>query len=211
MEKLAIISCSGSKIPGGSILALPKSPLESILSAKAFAKLMMHRQDLANVLQEPSGPDLGNNDTNNRIDYLPVYNRYTGKVFSDSGLNHLGDPEIPNGIIVLSGLYGLLHIKDYIRFYNVSMTDELPSGIKVNTWWKRNGLGSIIHEYISAVEPNHIVDFLFSKYGYAATGWDENIEQSKITRFPIPRGFQAMSAVGLGLKNFIESRYPIIA
>lgn len=83
--------------------------------------------------------------------------------------------------MIISGLYGLLDAYDPIRIYNVKMSDTLPNGTKVKTWWKHRRLGAIVEEYIQSNNPTLVHDLLPGDYREALKPWPPKSLQ-KITK-----------------------------
>jgi len=51
------------------------------------------------------------------------------------------------------------------------MSETLPSGIRVYTWWKRHGLRPIVEEYVQSVRPEKVRDLLPDNYRKSLFPW----------------------------------------
>ena len=124
--KIILIPCSGSKVHGGQ--SNPQPPkLADGLSPAAFQKLASALQELEAILQDARSPfGFKNDDGENK--YLPAYQRYKGLIYAHSGISRLY-PAFKGRLVIVSALYGLLDGGDFIRDYDLSMKDTLPTGM----------------------------------------------------------------------------------
>ncbi len=135
--KLILISCSAKKAladnritrPPGWRTAFPRPRTSSLLSA---------RQELKAILQETSDHTLGIDEAGGNK-YQPAYQRYQGFIYLFSDFYHLF-PKFDGRVLIVSAMYGLLDAGDYLRNYNLCLADSLPTGLRVDTFWRQHGL-----------------------------------------------------------------------
>jgi cytoplasmic iron level regulating protein YaaA (DUF328/UPF0246 family) len=166
--KLILISCSGKKAPGGQPDPRP-SRLAEALSPETYRKLLEARQELDSMLRGAPERGLGI-DPAGENRYEPAYQRYQGIVYLFSDFYHLY-PKFSGRVAIVTAMYGLLEGGDYIRNYNLRMNDSLPSGIRVDTFWRRHGLRHILMEYISRAGADEVHDLLPEKYHAVIRPW----------------------------------------
>lgn len=204
MTSLAIISCSNSKKSGGEAGEYPKSVLADYLSHEKYQLLMKLRRQLATILDLEPGPDFGYAGEGGSIKFLPVHKRYSGKMFTLSGIKDMKASDVPECILVVSGLYGILHIHDYIRDYNLRMQATLPNGTRVLTWWKQRGLGSIVTDLIENFGLDELHDLLGKDYRKALSPWPSPQFADTYVEHSFSRGFQALNEMGDDLKTLMQ-------
>jgi cytoplasmic iron level regulating protein YaaA (DUF328/UPF0246 family) len=167
---IILIPCSGSKVHGGQSNSQP-SKLADRLSAAAFQTLMSARQDLEAILQDAqSSFGFKKNERENK--YLPAYQRYRGLIYAHSGISRLY-PAFKGHLVIVSALYGLLDGGDFIRDYDLSMKDTIPTRMKVYTFWRRHELRDILLELIDGEEAAEVHDLLSGNYREALQPWPE--------------------------------------
>ena len=176
--ELILIACSAKKRNGGSPKYSP-SQLEGYLSKATFQRLLTLRLELAQTKHQPAGPDLGGSIPATKLQYMPAYLRYSGIIYQRSNFAELF-PRVRNKkVLIISALYGILDAHDFIQMYDAVMTENLPGGMRIHTWWNRNALGAVLHEYIQKLKPDRIHDLLPDSYRKAlyplpARGFDES-------------------------------------
>jgi cytoplasmic iron level regulating protein YaaA (DUF328/UPF0246 family) len=140
--ELILVVCSNAKIKGGTP-GYKNSTLVNTISQKTYLKLLECRKELLKIseLKEVKpGPDLGFEGNQQDILYLPAFQRYDGLVYQRSNLRSLKNNGKNKQIIIVSALYGILDSADFIQNYELNMDEPLPSGTRVNTWWKNRHL-----------------------------------------------------------------------
>ncbi len=148
---------------------------------------MALRRDLAKELMLAPGRDLGFNETTSNISLLLAYERYRGIVYRRSRFAELYPKRrAPSEVIIISALYGVLTAADPIRNYELHMKDTLSTGTRVLTWWRRNGLGSILESVIRSLEPSKVVDLLSGSYREAVKPWPPEGLKNLVTSFNFP-------------------------
>jgi cytoplasmic iron level regulating protein YaaA (DUF328/UPF0246 family) len=182
--KLILISCSSKKAPGG-VADLPSSRLENYLSPASYRQLLTARKELITILQGSTDQNLGF-DKAGENKYQPAYQRYQGFVYLYSDFYRLF-PKFDGRVLIVSAMYGLLDGGDYLRNYNLRMNDCLPSGLRVETFWKQHGLRDILVEGICHSGPVEVHDLFPEKYRSAFSPWpDPIIADYKAYAFPAP-------------------------
>jgi cytoplasmic iron level regulating protein YaaA (DUF328/UPF0246 family) len=168
--EIILIACSGEKTDAGSIdFEMPR--IENYLAKTTYQNLLTIRQSLARIKMLPSDLDFGDKSYQLQVLYKPAYLRYSGIVFRQSNLIHLFPQVHDKIIIIISALYGVLDANDYIRKYNAQMSETLPNGTRLHTWWKNNGLGKIVEECIINLRPKCVHDLLPISYRSALDPW----------------------------------------
>jgi cytoplasmic iron level regulating protein YaaA (DUF328/UPF0246 family) len=155
--KLILISCSAKKAPGGQS-SHPPSRLKTSLSPATYRQLLSARQELKAILQETPDHAMGI-DKAGENKYQPAYQRYQGFIYLFSDFYHLF-PKFDGRVLIVSGMYGLLDAGDYLRNYNLRFMDSLPTGLRVDAFWKGHGLRDILVECISSAGADEVHDLL---------------------------------------------------
>ena len=161
-DRLILIACSHTKAPGGN-LATTFNPAEWIsplalrqreIDKRSYVYSLVNDAKLAdgferggNRKHQPAnrdlrhGPDLGGlNATGREGRYMPAWQRYGGRFYAalsdDAWANyHRHRDEI--GVLIMSGLYGLLEPDEEIQNYDVHLTDtDIDSGQSVSSMWQ---------------------------------------------------------------------------
>jgi len=125
---IILIPCCKRKVVGGD-RNYRTSRLAEFLGTTNLSHLMKARLSLGKQLKLQPGPDLGFQEEGN-VAYLPAYQRYSGVIYQGGNIFNLYK-QFGGRVIILSALYGLLDASDTIRNYDLSMTDTLPSGMRV--------------------------------------------------------------------------------
>jgi hypothetical protein len=172
---LIVIPCCAAKATGGANLAL-QDPLGASLSEAAYAQLCHARRSvLSGIRNSPDlltdafsknralveGPDFASDANSGR--YLPALERYTGNLYAVPGLRtklyaSLSDDNAPR-VLILSALYGPLHLLSQIQDYNLRM-DQAPARI-----WQKAYLPLLEH-YVSTQGIRSIVLLVGSMTAY---------------------------------------------
>lgn len=204
---LILLSCSGSKRPGGIHKYNNEMLITSILQSNTIMKLNALRQQMATYIGEKQGPDIGTSLRGNDIEYMPAFQRYSGIVFKKSDFVH-SYPKTKNlNVIIISAFYGILDAKEYIRDYNWQMGNKLPNGNHTKTWWKNNGLGEILLEIVDKLNPNRVYDFLFDKYRASIFPFYKGYDKRKIIRYESQQGFATLTYAGEELAKVFKKYY----
>jgi hypothetical protein len=165
---ILLIPCCKRKVIGGERNFKP-SVLADVLNPPTYSRLMKARIYLGEQLGLQPGPDLGFQNEGN-MDYLPAYQRYDGVVYRTGEVRqrYIG---FGGRLIILSALYGLLDASDTIRYYDLAMTDSLPTRTRIITFWQHLGLREIIEEYFHIWDPATLHDLLSENYRKALKPW----------------------------------------
>lgn len=97
------------------------------------------------------GPDLGGvKAKGDECSYLPAWKRYCGRTYAEVGdetwTKHLSDRKA--GVLIMSGLYGLIDAAEKIQDYDIHLSDTDTSGQSVKAMWAELYTDTIEH-YIS--------------------------------------------------------------
>lgn len=121
MGMLILIACCGKKRDGGTNEYCLTNNIVNRLDTEFAERLMSLRRELCREFKLVEGPDLGFEEIENEIRYMPAYQRYNGNLYSKishHSWNILN--ENPNlTLIIVSALYGLLNHNEQIRYYNL--------------------------------------------------------------------------------------------
>jgi cytoplasmic iron level regulating protein YaaA (DUF328/UPF0246 family) len=139
---------------------------------------MKARAELATLIGYSPGPDLGFDIHTTNLEYLPACLRYSGIIYRRSNLRDLYPKIKEKRITIISALYGLLDAEDDIRNYDLKMDESLPNGQRLYTWWKQQGLGEILCEYVRNLSPVKTHDILSGNYRKATSPWSRRISSS---------------------------------
>ncbi len=181
-----LLPCSGRKRDGGEIEYHPSS-LSNMLSPSTLDQLMSARRELAILVGERPGPDLGNNDVFSRIEFMPAYQRYAGTLYARSNLGELYS-SFNGRILIISALYGLLDSYDLIRKYELEMNRLMNPRFRLYAWWRTKKLGVIIGECLKTVCPSRIHDLLPIEYRKALDPWAHFAAELNINKFEAGKG-----------------------
>jgi cytoplasmic iron level regulating protein YaaA (DUF328/UPF0246 family) len=199
-----LLPCSGRKQEGGE-LDFRASDLSKILCRSTFDSLMASRRELAILVGERPGPDLGNPEIVNKIGFMPAYHRYSGTIYMKSNLEELYSG-FEGRILIISALYGLLDSNDLIRKYNLEMNRLMLPRYRLYAWWRTKRLGAILAECLRFFHPARIHDFLPIRYRKAldplasiATGLD-------VVRFEAGQGYSSDHRRAAEIKNIMSNK-----
>jgi len=141
-KKLLIIGCSSSKQPGGNLNSYTNYDFGELLENHRKLRLEYYKT-LFN-----SSPDYFEENlekyrkslTNNKI--LEAYKRYNGDFYTNDlrALYKRANEEYNFSILILSGLYGLLDFKDYIKDYHL----EIKKGGRTGNDWNNDDIENTI-------------------------------------------------------------------
>lgn len=139
---------------------------------------MRCRRELATLLNQAPGRDLGFEGQAPWIEYLPAYSRYQGKMYKRATFEECYSARASCEVVIISALYGMLDASDPIRWYELAMDHKLQTGGTVGMWWKDRGLGDIVAEFVRAYSPRETHDLLAISYRKVLGDWpptDTNI------------------------------------
>ncbi len=168
--ELILIACSQTKVKGGSADYTPPR-LKEYLSEETWNKLNHYRMELAKLIDEPAGPDIGYQSSPEKLPFLPAYSRYAGKVYQRSNFTELFPSAKDKIVLIVSAFYGILEAGNSIRYYDLKMTEPLPSGKRLSTWWNQKNLSLILEECILSIQPEVVHDLLPGDYRKALEKW----------------------------------------
>lgn len=202
--KLIIIACCKTKKSGGHP-AHKDSPLANMLGDSHFRKLMDTRRELASILNLTPGPDLGFDDQNGNIQFLPAYQRYDGIIYKRSDFENVYPQTKLQKVIIISALYGILDANEEIRNYELNMDFTLPIGRKVKTWWKNHGLGSILREIVCDNQFQVTHELLSKSYRKAIKPWPPSCVDRRIFQHEYPgQGIGSIWSRAKDLKHLLS-------
>jgi len=183
--KLIIIACCKTKKLRGNT-SYKSSPLAGYLSSSYFQQLMVARRELASILNLPPGPDLGFQYQFQSLEFMPAYRRYNGIIYKGSDFEKFYPQETPKKVIIISALYGILDASENIRNYELNMDFTLPIRRKVKTWWKNQGLGSIVRALVCKDAFQLVHDLLPKTYRDALRPWPPNCKNGNLIQYDYP-------------------------
>src|SRR3989304_7321142 len=143
-KDLFVICCSDTKNPYGESGYSDKKAAFNLI--QEYRKALLHKRaevlkmllPLKDVKKNPynyrliEGPDLNGDKTGG--EYLPAYQRYKGRFYMQISENTWDT--LKDNILIISGLYGLVHPQEQIQCYSLSI-DEHP---EVLATWQKDGL-----------------------------------------------------------------------
>lgn len=176
---LIIISCSGGKkkddgSPGCRWVR--KNSAACRLSREKAAALLACRRSLPGnypkKFHHKGEKDLGGN-REGTIPLMPAIERYTGKLYGeiDSSLwKRLKGMEDSMEVVIVSALYGLLSPWEAIRDYDLAMDEPYAERIQLWKWWRNQGLGEMLCEFVDRSGASTVHDFLGGPYRNISRG-----------------------------------------
>jgi hypothetical protein len=176
---LILAPCSDLKNRGGDSEYNLKNSVIEDLNSENGTKLLRLRKSVAIAFGEIPGPDLGFKVRKNEIKYIQAYRRYAGKLYSQIHENAWRKLfQTPNlKLLIVSALYGLVNAGELIRYYNRTMKDHIFPGRTLMTWWKQQGLSSIMVGYIVKNEVEKVHDFLSIDYSRAISDLSSSLKR----------------------------------
>jgi len=201
---LILLSCSGSKIFGGEIGVFKSFEISNYLDQNGYSKLINLRKIIAKQIGEANGEDIGYKEGDEKIELMPAYQRYSGKIFEVSNFSTIYRKTNNLKVILISAFYGILDASDPIRHYSWKMDNMLPMGIKTLTWWKNNGLGDLLLEIINNLNPKEIYNFLFDKYKAAIHTFIRKYPSDNIKTINTLPGYDSMKITGEKLSEIMK-------
>lgn len=177
MKSLILLPCSGTKQTGGSpeyagnktvLHALPKDQGDQLL--KLRQELFGYYKD---IVPGHETYRLNHSSSNfGDLKYMAAYERYSAqksRIYEQVRPNTwslLGASE-DICVLIISALYGVLQYDEPIQKYNRAMDKDRVRGLKLQTWWNKNGLPDIVKSFIVAHDIGPIYSFLSKPYAEA--------------------------------------------
>jgi len=164
---LIIITCSGRKRDGETPGCRWEEKISAInrLSHHKAKALLACRRSLAEKYHHKEGWDLGGSrDSNVRM--MPAYRRYDGNLYRriDSTLWENLERKDSVGVLIVSAMYGLLTPWEAIRKYDLAMEEAYAERYRLSRWWRNQGLGKMLAEFVEGSGASVVHDFLGGKY-----------------------------------------------
>jgi cytoplasmic iron level regulating protein YaaA (DUF328/UPF0246 family) len=170
-KTLIVFACCNRKRPDGekSLTWSKKQSIINRLSSETGQKLLESRHKLARRFNKAEGKDLGG-DKDAPVLLMRAFERYDGNLYrkiDKSYWHKLLQIDYVN-VLIVSALYGLLTPWEPIRDYNIMITDAFRSRFSLARWWKNQGLGFYLKEYIIRNGITEVHDFLSGSYSTIA-------------------------------------------
>lgn len=160
-DQLILIACSHTKNPGGAKVPdlnpagwiLPRGLRQRVIDKRSYVFSVLDDAKLAdgferggNRKHQPAnrdlkrGPDLGGVSViGDEGSYLPAWKRYGGRFYtavSQTAWESYHQKHHQIGVLIMSGLYGLIAPDEHIQNYDVHLTDtHVDSGHSVSSMW----------------------------------------------------------------------------
>lgn len=176
---LVIISCSGGKRndegSSGCRWVKENSAVGRLSRDKAAALLDCRRSLPGNYpkkFHHKEEKDLGGN-REGTVPLMPAIERYTGKLYGeiDSSLwKRLKGREDSMEVVIVSALYGLLTPWEAIRNYDLAMDEAYGKRFQLWRWWRNQGLGGMLCEFVDRSGASTVHDFLGGPYRNISRG-----------------------------------------
>ena len=232
---LILLSCSASKSdkdqeqhPGtGGITEDVADPAVGLLAIKTRVQIMnligMGRLNgtefkEGNRIARPEnqalilGPDFGGR--RNDVRYLPAYKRYIGRTYqatSEQWQQFMAHSEDDRpSILIMSGLYGLVPMDEYIQKYDCHITDtDQQTGQIVRDYWKQV-MTDILISHLEALEEKwqvgRIVELLSERSYQEAIDWQRIYPRWSVLHrtFEKAAGRDALENLGIFVKEIIQ-------
>jgi Peroxide stress protein YaaA len=166
---LILIACSRTKNTGG-VLGYDDEPIGWISERFLQDRIVAKRSHVYFLLKDSKiddafeagrnrlysasnkalehGPDLGGvKAKGEECSYLPAWKRYCGRTYAEVGdetwTRHLSERKA--GVLIMSGLYGLIDASEKIQDYDIHLSDTDTSGQSVKAMWAELYTDTIKH------------------------------------------------------------------
>jgi len=127
------------------------------------------------------GQDIGYQDEDT-IYYMEAYKRYTGRYSQvyrqiSSGSWDKLTKTADLDLVIVSALYGLLKYNESIRYCDTTMKNKIGYQT-LKTWWRKNGLCTILNDYISENKILEVHFVLSNDYRRALGGCGTDVKST---------------------------------
>jgi len=235
-KDVIIIPCSFSKTDRKTERYKKKKSISSAINASGIElELIEKRVQIKNLIQSGkfvgvefsegnrtarvqnmelySGPDFGGIQNLER--YLPAYKRYSGRCFQATegewvNFFSMDESRRPH-VLVLSGLYGLFPIEEYIQNYDCHLTDSNQSTQKkVSSYWGDLPTRILISSLESLKRQGWVIRYIFDvlpEIEYKeVVNWSKVQSQGQVLRFECEKrkGREALEYVGYWLRHIVR-------
>ena len=180
MKSIILITCCGTKNSATGIESIENhNAITNFLSIEKAEKLIQLREKTFDAFNENIDFESG---------LMKANERYTGLIYKPISIDTWNKIEHSNSIdlIIFSALYGLLRFNEPILYYNIMMIDYIKERMKLNKWWRINGIGSVLVDYIERNEIKIIYNLLSNAYN-AALG--NTLSDFKTIKPCLPKGY----------------------
>jgi cytoplasmic iron level regulating protein YaaA (DUF328/UPF0246 family) len=99
---------------------------------------------------------------------MPAFRRYDGNLYRRAMLAEDDVTAPTTRVLIVSAFYGLLDARDWIRHYNLAMSETLPGRMRVHRFWREHGLPEILAEAVRSLGATEVHDLLSGAYRRAA-------------------------------------------
>jgi cytoplasmic iron level regulating protein YaaA (DUF328/UPF0246 family) len=170
-KTLIIFACCNRKKSGGaeSLHWRRSNSVISRLPLEVGERLLESRFKLSQRFKYQKGKDLGG-DQDVSKSLMRAFERYDGNLYrriERTYWHQLAKVDHVE-ILIVSALYGLLTPFEPIRTYNLVMTKAISSRLSLARWWRNEGLGIHLREYIINNDIKEVHDFLSGSYSSIA-------------------------------------------
>ena len=176
IQVLALIPDSTRKRNGSGQGAGGPSIMD-LLPREAANRLVGLREKVASSARLPPAADMDPTERG-RVELLPAYLRFDGNMYRRIPRKAWEGRKEGVEVAIVSALYGLVLSGEPIRAYDFSMAENLPGLGPLHTWWRENGLPSLLAALIKAAGPTRVVDLLSIEYRKAVQGYRDSLQVS---------------------------------
>jgi pimeloyl-ACP methyl ester carboxylesterase len=179
-DRLLLISCSHAKQTGGDKAYGGPGAANWISDKSVRDKLLSNRTQVFRLLKDAGidngfetaenrlhenanrgiqrGPDFGGVQEANGASYLPAFQRYCGKSYTqiDSRTwdHYYAHNQDKLCVLIMSGLYGLLEASEWIQEYDIHLTDRVrETGMPLTGLW-RDFFTELLINYVKGAHRN---------------------------------------------------------
>ncbi|MHB0858802.1 MAG: peroxide stress protein YaaA [Anaerolineae bacterium] len=184
---LFVTICSNGKVQGPNRPYDASTPLHRLLPRDEGRLLLEGRQRAYDLLRNPvterghepvkghpynrelrkDGPDFGGSAQ--APVYLPAMERYDGRFYvalGEARREQLQNPR--HHLLIISGLYGLLHPEDSIQLYSLHVPDH---GNMAKTWCRDGALTRVLQAYIDMHEIKRVFELCGTEVYRSLVDW----------------------------------------
>ena len=213
MKKLLVTASSKTKVKKDEIPFIrPSNTYYDSLTSSNKKTFFNARSMLLNEFGIEEGPDTGKDVKNTPAMYLPAFQRYKGRTFSqvtpEAWKNLTTNDE--HDCVILSAFYGIIRYNEPIRNYTIRQDTKMHSGQEISKYWRDQGASDWLFDYIQKNKFDEVKFVLSTEYS-GIVGRDELMRKlknelgiaSEDKQFKEAGGMKAMVSRGQYINEFL--------
>lgn len=167
MKKLLVTASSKTKVKKDEIaFSRPLNTFYDSLTSSNKKSFFNARSNLLNEFGIDEGPDTGSDIKNSSAIFLPAFQRYKGRTFSqvsgDAWNNLVKNDTID--CVILSAFYGIIRYNEPIRNYTIRQDTKMHSGQEISKYWRDQGAFEWLYDYIQKNKYDEVKFVLSTEY-----------------------------------------------